>query len=270
VIERALRRLRLVPPLPPTQNQQPETWDTQLPMTGVDIGQGRALDLLRAVFPRYRSEYVKFPPESADASAFYLNNGYFEAVDAEVLYCMLRHFRPRTVIEVGSGFSTLITRQALDANGTESRLVAVDPEPRTSLLGVIDEHIASPVEEVDPDVFARLETNDVLFIDSSHEVRAGGDVNFLFFNVLPRLKPGVLVHVHDIFLPYEYPRRWILAGNTEQYLVLAFLAFNQAFEVVWPGHYMRMRHPSEVMAAFPSCTEATHPGSLWLRRRLSS
>jgi len=136
----------------------------------------------------------------------------------------------------------------------------------SSILGAIGEHIQSPVQDVDPAVFAELAENDVLFIDSSHVVRTGGDVNFLIFNVFPRLQPGVLVHVHDVFLPYEYPRRWIAAGNTEQYLLLAFLAYNRAFEVIWPGHYMRMRHLREVMKVFPSCSERTHPGSFWLRR----
>jgi hypothetical protein len=210
---------------------------------------------------------MAFPREPiGGGSGFYLNNGYFEAVDSEVLYCMVRHLKPRTVIEVGSGFSTLITRQALTVNGSAARLVAIDPEPRAAIRGTIDEHVAAPVEGLSTSFFEQLRAGDLLFIDSSHVVRPGGDVNFLVLHVLPRLRPGVLVHIHDIFLPYDYPRRWVAAGNTEQYLVLAFLAYNDAFEVVWPGHLMRMRYAREVMEAFPSCTEATHPGSLWLRR----
>jgi len=243
-----------------------DAWDHCLPTTGVDLGEAAAMQLLRTVFPAYRAEYERFPRQPSPSAGFYLDNGYFEAVDAEVLYCMVRHFRPRTVVEVGSGFSTLVTRLALQANGGEGRLVAIDPEPRTSIVGAIGEHIRSPVQAVDPSVFAELGENDILFVDSSHVVCTGGDVNFLIFDVLPRLRPGVLVHVHDVFLPYEYPARWIAAGNTEQYLLLAFLAYNRAFEVIWPGHYMRMRHPPEVMAAFPSCSEVTHPGSFWLRR----
>ena len=243
-----------------------DTWDQCLPTTGVDLGETAALQLLRTVFPTYRAEYEQFPRQPSPSGGFYLDNGYFEAVDAEALYCMVRHFRPRTVVEVGSGFSTFVTRLALQANAGNGRLVAIDPEPRTSIVGAIGEHIQSPVQDVDPAVFAELAENDVLFVDSSHVVRTGGDVNFLIFDVFPRLQPGVLVHVHDVFLPYEYPRRWIAAGNTEQYLLLAFLAYNRAFEVIWPGHYMRMRHLREVMKVFPSCSERTHPGSFWLRR----
>lgn len=245
----------------------PDTWQRTLPMAGVDLSEGGALDMLRSVFPPYRAEYERFPREPpGDGHTFYLHNGYFEAVDAEVLYCMVRHFKPRRVIEVGSGFSTLVTRAALKANETDSRLIAVDPEPRTPILTAIDQHVAEPIETADRAMFDRLGENDVVFVDSSHVVRAGGDVNFVFFEILPRLKPGVLLHLHDIFLPYEYPNRWIAAGNTEQYLLLAFLAYNHEFEVLWPGHHMRMRYPDEVMATFPSCDDQTHPGSFWLRR----
>jgi predicted O-methyltransferase YrrM len=233
----------------------------------MEFGDARALGLLRDVFASYRAEYEHFARTSSADGGFYLDNGYFEAVDAEVLYCVVRHFRPRRVIEVGSGFSTLVTRMALRANAGDSTLTAIDPEPRTSILGAIDTHVASPVEEVNPGVFADLQANDILFIDSSHVIRAHGDVNYLFFEVLPHLRPDVLVHVHDIFLPYDYPPRWVEAGNTEQYLLLAFLSGNQQFEVLWPGHHMRMRYPNEVMTVFRTCTEQTHPGSFWIRRK---
>jgi predicted O-methyltransferase YrrM len=268
-LERAVRRgLRLLngpPPAPPPLDTY--AWDRRLPTMGIDFGDAIGLDLLHSVFPTYRAEYDRFPQEAVPGGGFYLANGYFEAVDAEVLYCLVRHFRPLEVIEVGSGFSTLITRMALQANGRASTLTAIDPEPRTSILGAIDHHVASPVEQIDPTLFDALNENDVLFIDSSHVISAQGDVNFLFFEVLPRLKRGVLVHIHDVFLPYEYPPRWMAAGNTEQYLLLAFLTSNREFEVVWAGHHMRMRYPHEVMATFSTCTQNTHPGSFWIRRR---
>jgi predicted O-methyltransferase YrrM len=237
---------------------------------GVDFDEPGALALLRDVFPRYRAEYEQFPREAPAAggagSGFYLRNGYLEAVDAEALYCMVRHHRPGRVIEVGSGFSTLVTRMAIQANGGGTRLLSIDPQPRTTIRSAIDEHVAQPVETLAPAFFDQLEANDILFVDSSHTLAGGGDVAFLFLEVLPRLRPGVLVHVHDIFLPYEYPPRWIAAGNTEQYLLLAFLAFNRAFQVLWPGACVRGRHLDELMAVFPSCTPETWPGSFWIRR----
>src|SRR6266851_4549060 len=107
-----------------------DTWDQCLPTTGVDLGEAAALQLLHTVFPTYRAEYEQFPRQPSPSGGFYLDNGYFEAVDAEALYCMVRHFQPRTVVEVGSGFSTLVTRLALQANAGQGRLVAIDPEPR--------------------------------------------------------------------------------------------------------------------------------------------
>lgn len=240
--------------------------ERRLSTAGVDFNDGGALALLRDVFPRYRAEYERFPHESPGDGGFYLRNGYLEAVDAEVLYCFVRHFRPGRVIEVGSGFSTLVTRMAIEANGGGARLMSIDPQPRTAIRAAIDEHVARPVETIEPAFFDQLGENDVLFIDSSHTVVGGGDVIYLFLEVLPRLRPGVLVHVHDIFLPYDYPRRWVAAGNTEQYLLLAFLSFNREFEVMWPGAHVRGQHLRELMAAIPSCTAETWPGSFWMRR----
>src|SRR5205807_1523999 len=150
-------------------------------------------------------------------------------------------------------------------NGT-GELIAIDPEPRASISAAIDEHIARPVQEMDPAFFQRLESNDILFIDSSHMIAAGGDVNYLFFEVLPRLQRNVLVHVHDIFLPLEYPPRWVAAGNTDQYLLLSFLSYNHAFQVVWSGSLMREHHLDVLMSTFGSCTPGTRPGSFWIRR----
>jgi predicted O-methyltransferase YrrM len=240
-------------------------WPRPLATLALDFNEPEALRLLGEVFPQYRHEYDEFATAPTSTGEYYLQNGYFEAVDAEVLYCLVRELRPRHVVEVGSGYSTLIARQALRRNGGGS-LVAIDPEPRAAITGSIDEHLACPVQEVEPDFFARLGRHDILFIDSSHTVSTGGDVNYLFFEVLPRLRPGVLVHVHDIFLPLEYPPRWVAAGNTEQYLLLAFLSYNRAFEVLWPGSLMRERHFELLSSVFSSCTHQTRPGSFWFRR----
>jgi predicted O-methyltransferase YrrM len=232
----------------------------------VDFNESEALRLLREVFATYRAEYERFPSTAEAAGAgFYLHNGYFESVDAEVLYCLVRATRPRQVLEVGSGFSTLVARQALDANGSGT-IAAVDPEPRATISAAVDEHIATRVQDLPPAYFERLQEGDILFVDSSHVVSAGGDVNYLFFDVFPRLKRGVLVHVHDIFLPLEYPPRWVAAGNTEQHLLLAFLSFNTVFQVMWPGALMAERYPSELAQTFPSFHAGVHPGSFWMKR----
>jgi hypothetical protein len=127
--------------------------------------------------------------------------------------------------------------------------------------------IAKRIEEVELDVFARLGSNDVLFIDSSHVVRCGGDVNYLFLEVIPRLAPGVIVHVHDVFLPRDYPEEWLkeeLRFWSEQYLLQAFLAFNAEFEVLLSVNHLSHRHWSELRDTFPN---AQGGGSFWMRRK---
>jgi hypothetical protein len=118
-------------------------------------------------------------------------------------------------------------------------------------------------------VFERLEAGDILFIDSSHVVKTGSDVNYLFLEVLPRLKPGVVIHVHDIFLPHEFPKAWVMDLHlfwTEQYLLQAFLTHNAEFEVLFANAYMGARHQTEMQRTFPR-SQWWGGGSFWLRRK---
>jgi hypothetical protein len=127
-------------------------------------------------------------------------------------YCMARHFQPRLTIEVGSGFSSLVLGDAAARNGS-SGVVCIEPFPREFLrtrFPGLRSLMENKVQDIDRNFFSQLEAGDILFIDSSHTVKIGGDVNYLFLEVLPRLKPGVIVHVHDIFLPFEYRRDWVL------------------------------------------------------------
>ena len=170
--------------------------------------------------------------EPAETGGFYLGNDYFEAVDAEVYHSLIRHYRPRQVLEIGSGNSTVVALRAAAMNrheGAETLVTCIEPYPepglRRSLQGA-GKLIERPVQEVGFEVFEDLSRNDILFIDSSHVAKFGSDVVFEYLEVLPRLKPGVLVHVHDIFIPFDYPRKWIVDEHkfwNEQYLLQAFL-----------------------------------------------
>jgi predicted O-methyltransferase YrrM len=250
-------------------------------MIGIDMSDERQLRFLKEIFSKYREEYANFPKDKDQRDSdydFYFGNGAFEAVDAEVLYCMVRHFKPSRIIEIGSGFSTLLFIKAIEANKSqekkESSLIAVDPTPskviKSGTPGFI-KLIPQEVQELDLDFFQQLESGDILFIDSSHVVRIGGDVNYLYLDVLPRIKEGVIVHAHDIFLPSQYPERWVLSEHrfwTEQYLLQAFLTCNSAFEVLWGGSYMATNYPEELKATFPSYNEGiTQPGSFWMRKK---
>ena len=202
-----------------------------------------------------------------NAVGYGYDNPYFRSPDAEVLYAMVRHFQPRRIVEIGSGYSTRVMRQAIIDGGLKSHLTSVDPQPRLDVRGLADDIVARPVESCDPRLFDSLEAGDVLFIDSSHMIRPAGDVVMLYLHALPALREGVLVHIHDVFLPYEYPEEWLVDSGwpwNEQYLVQAMLAFGDAFEVVWPGHFFQRTLPG-FAAHFPHAG-ARRAQSLWLRR----
>jgi hypothetical protein len=188
-----------------------------------------------------------------------------------IAYCMLRHFRPSRIIEVGGGYSTLLLAMAARRN-ENTALTCIEPYPidplRSDMPG-LETLIRTRVENIGLPFFEQLHAGDVLFIDSSHTVRIGGDVNYLFLEVLPHLKPGVIIHVHDIFFPFEYPRKWAMEQRrfwTEQYLLQAFLAFNEEFEVLVGAQYLATHWPEQVRATFPNSPELKG-GSFWMQRK---
>jgi hypothetical protein len=258
-------------PIPDTRELPEELWAKRHEMVGVDLNEAFQVHLLTEVFPRYREEYRTFAQEKgAVAHEYYNNNGFFIGADAPVLHCLVRHFKPRRVIEIGSGFSTMVAAAAARRNPA-TEVIAIEPYPNEMLrrgFPGLTRLVESKAEDVDISLFSSLEENDILFIDSSHVVRTGGDVNFIYLELLPRLKPGVLVHLHDIFLPAEYPREWVMDKHifwTEQYLLHAFLAFNSAFRVLFGTAMMLERHYETMRATFP---EVPWPGgaSFWIQR----
>lgn len=199
---------------------------------------------------------------------FTMENDYYSSPDAEVLYCIVRDTRPRRVVEVGSGHSTRIVRLAMADGGMDTTLVAIDPQPRADVSALADVTAAVRVESAEGRArIGELGPGDILFIDSSHEIRPGNDVIALYLEVLPALPSGVLVHVDDIFLPYDYPQAWIDAGWgwTEQYLVQALLDGTDRYEVLWPGHYVQRTRPE--FASHVPQLGARMAKSLWLRVR---
>lgn len=198
-------------------------------------------------------------------AGFRMGNGYFDAPDADALYLMVRRFAPAQVIEVGCGHSTRVTRQAVIDGGLSTRVTAIDPYPRADIADVVDRFEQSRLEEVDPARFASLGDGDILFIDSSHQVRIGNDVAHLFCSIIPALAPGVVIHVHDVFLPYEYPKRFFYdcPGWGEQYLLHALLQ-SGGFEILWPGYYLQMERPDAV-EALPFLGQG-RAQSFWMRK----
>jgi Methyltransferase domain len=259
-------------PIPDTAFLHETIWDRPSELVGIDMNDAMQLDLLRNHFPRFRSEYDQFPAEpTGEPIQFHHNNGLFDGTDALVAYCMIRHFQPRLIIEVGSGFSSLISAEAI-AKNKNSALICIEPFPRQFLrdgFPGLRSLIEKKVQDIDLEFFSQLREGDILFIDSSHTVKIAGDVNYLFLEVLPRLKPGVIVHVHDIFLPFDYRRDWVmdeLRFWTEQYLLQAFLSFNSEFEVLIANAYLGHRYMEDLKTAFPN-SPWWGGGSFWMRRR---
>jgi predicted O-methyltransferase YrrM len=203
---------------------------------------------------------------------YWLDNPAYAHGDGTVLHAMLRHARPRRIVEVGSGYSSALILDTVEQHLPATTVTFVEPYPALveGLLRADDERRVTihrvPVQDVDPAVFAALEPGDLLFIDSTHVVKAGSDVNHLFFEVLPRLAVGVWVHLHDIFFPFEYPEAWVREGRAwhEAYLLRAFLYRNEAFAIRWFQDMLWARH-REALARLPWV--ARNPGAnLWLQR----
>jgi predicted O-methyltransferase YrrM len=198
-----------------------------------------------------------------------LDQDWFPRLDAAVLYALVRERRPRRVVEVGSGHSTrFVARAARDA-GSSTSIVCVDPEPRARLEGLPVRRVARLAQDADPALFADLAAGDVLLIDSSHVAMPGSDVDVLLNGVLPLLPPGVLVHLHDIFLPDPYPEAWAWRGYSEQVAVGCLLQ-GGGYEVLFASHFMLTRAAERVrrspLARLP-LVEGAIESSLWLVKR---
>jgi hypothetical protein len=248
---------------------------------GVDLDMPAQLARLAALGRDFGQE-CRWPHQPvADTRAYVTSASGFSYGCASALHMLLRKHRPRRVIEIGSGWSSRVIAAAISRNADEGATAChytiVDPFPGdvVKALPGVTSVLAQRVETLPIESFDHLERGDVLFVDSGHTVRIGGDVNVLILDVLPRLKPGVLVHFHDIALPYEYARGYLSNPGfrvfwTEAYLLQAFLAFNTAFEVVLSMNALMLDHNDQMESALPAYDPAIHKEishSFWIRRR---
>jgi hypothetical protein len=240
--------------------------------TGIDLNDLGQEKLLQAFVAYY--EGFDWAGHPIPGRRFSLDNAFFGFGDAIVLFCMLRHFCPKQVIEVGSGHSSALMLDTNDrflGGGTQFTFVEPYPDRLLALLkeseGQAHKVIDRKVQDVSLDYYDRLEANDVLFIDSSHVSKAGSDVNYLIFKVLPKLRRGVLVHIHDVFWPFEYPLAWVQGGRAwnEAYLIRAFLQYNSTFEILVFNDYIGKRFRGLLSDSMPLFLKNSG-GSLWLRR----
>lgn len=245
-------------------------------LPGIDLNIKGQLALLEKF--HYNDELLEFPLDKVDLLAYAYNYGPFLSGDAEYLYSMIRYFRPKILIEIGSGQSTLMARNAINRNSTEDRTytcehICIEPYLAKWLESLPITVIREPVERVDKTLYDRLLRNDILFVDSSHIIRPQGDVLTEYLQILPSLRQGVIIHVHDIFTPRDYLNEWVkgqvLFWN-EQYVLEAFLSCNPHFEIIGAVNFLKNNHPAELSAKCPILARQMafrEPGSFWLRRK---
>lgn len=242
-------------------------------LPGLDL----RLDAQRELLGRFRfqDELSELPFErpARPEGAYWFDNGFFERTDGSIWYSMLRTLKPRNVIEVGSGFSTLLARHALARNEAEgaapARHVCIEPFENPWLERSGAEVVRQRVERMDPALFEALGENDVLFIDSSHVTRPGGDVTAEILRIVPRLAPGVVAHFHDIFTPQDYPWHWLFVEHrlwNEQYMLEALLTLNPHFEVMLGVCHAFTEAEADVRAACVPIGGQPPGSSFYIRR----
>lgn len=264
-------------PVPDLDQLPEDIWERRSPLGGIELKVDRAMTLVESELAPFVAEFDAPTDGPRPPGEFFLRNQNYESVDAELLYAMIRARKPQRVLELGSGYSTLLIGAACRRNaedGTAAEHIAYDPYPRAQIVGTTPppptrfEPISAT--EVPLDAFRELQAGDVLFVDTTHTVKLGSDVNYIVLDVLPVLALGVIIHFHDVFLPWEYPRSWFDTMQyfwAEQYLLQGFLAFNDAFEVLLPAQALAREYADRLAAVVPSFAPGVSPGALWLSRR---
>lgn len=257
----------------------PYPLDHDRALPGLEMNVAGQLDLLRQL--HFEQELRSIPSHvyGAQTPQHGLNKFFFGG-DADFYYSLIRLKRPKRLIEIGSGYSTLVALNAIEANTKEDlayrcEITCVEPFANQWLDDVGVNVIRSKVETLDLDLFSSLEAGDILFIDSSHVIRPQGDVLFEYLRILPALKPGVLIHIHDIFTPKDYPEDWIrndFRFHNEQYLLEAFLNFNGSFRIIAALHFLCFAHFEDLRAHLPHVEQLDRklrqraPSSMWIER----
>ncbi|MFY0643399.1 MAG: class I SAM-dependent methyltransferase [Bacteroidia bacterium] len=198
------------------------------------------------------------------------NNGYLPGLDIISLYGILSKFNPPNYVEIGSGNSTKVARQAIQNQKLHTKIHSIDPYPRTEIDQLSDVCERTTIDKADLSVFDQLGENDVVYVDNSHVCFPNSDVTIFFLDILPRLKPGVIVHVHDIYIPYDYPDFMIERYYSEQYLLSTYLLNSSNYEVICPNYYIfeqknLLEQLQPVWNAIENKKVEKHGGSFWFK-----
>ena len=255
----------------PKHLSKPLSDERNLP--GINWNVAEQLALLNAF--SFQREFDNMEENFVSDTTFHFQNGSYESGDAEYWYNMIRLKKPRKIIEVGSGQSTKMARLAIEANqksdpSYQCKHVCIEPYEMPWLEKIGVEVLRKKVEDVGVDFFSQLDAGDILFIDSSHMIRPQGDVLFEYLEVIPLLKPGVIVHSHDIFSPRDYPKEWVVDEVrfwNEQYLLEAFLSFNAEWKIIGGVNFLCHNHFDLLKEKCPKLTAGREPGSFYMMRR---
>ena len=263
-------------PIPVVHRLPEEVFGRVAEPRGLDWDPAKQVDFMRRTLAPYLEEFRPEPARSGPPGSFRLDNNTYDRVDAELLYAVLRHLRPARYVELGSGYSTLVAWEALERNRSEGHPADVevyDPLPSPHVL--VRPELARLVkrtgaESLPDEVAGGLRASDVLFVDTSHTVKLGGDLNRIVLELLPLVAPGVVVHFHDIFLPRDYFRAHVDGAHywTEQYLLQAFLSGNRDWEVLLGAQAVALEAPEVLAELIPSYHPGVEPGAFWIRRRV--
>ena len=253
----------------------PRVTNVERRLPGLELNVAGQLALLARC--RFGEDLRSIPVEKTSRRSYGYGNPMYGVGDAEMLFNMISLSRPRRIIEIGSGESTLMARLAIEANRRDQpdyrcEQICIEPYEASWLddLGVTV--IRERVETIELELFDQLEAGDILFIDSSHVIRPWGDVLREFQEIVPRTKPGVLIQVHDVFTPRDYPELWLRRQRrlwNEQYLLESFLAFNRDYEILCATNWLKHNHFDAIAAACPMLGEFPHkePGAFWFQRK---
>ena len=255
------------------KSRETEIWPEPLEdkVNGIDLQTNSQLELITQLSKYYPE--IPFKDSQSDKLRYWFKNPFYAFTDGIVLHTMIRHLKPERIIEVGSGFSSALMLDTNDLFFDNSiHLTFIEPYPMrlNSLISQKDKAnstiVENVIQKVSLDVFKELQAGDILFIDSTHVSKTGSDVNYILFDILPVLNTGVLIHFHDVFFPFEYPKNWVFKGRNwnEDYFLKAFLMYNINFEIRLFSHYIHALH-SDAFKEMPLCYKNTG-GNLWIEK----
>jgi len=242
-------------------------------LTGINFQLNNQLHNLSNLI--FKNELIELKLEKYSPNySFNIDNSFFERGDTEIYYQLIRQLQPKNILEIGSGYSTLIALEAIKKNkeihGANTKITCIEPYENDWLNDLNVNVLRKKIEDVDEKHYLNLKNGDILFIDSSHIIRPQGDVLKIFLEIVPRLNKGVLIQIHDIFTPIDYPEKWVIKENkfwNEQYLVESIIMNNNNYEIYLMLNYLKNKSYKELKDVCPYLKKSTEPGSIYLLKK---